>query len=118
MPGDAGKVQFPLPPKYWEHPGDAPPFRLWNVQFENCVFRGFAKGPPADKMTDEFKNRLLFSLLGDEAISTFACLPKALSMDTMTFANFHKAAKAHFQPITSLIHAYFDFQSRRQQEDE
>ncbi len=69
-------------------------------------------------MTDKFKNRLLFSLLGDEAISSFACLPEALSMDTMTLANFHKAAKVHFQPITSPIHAYFDFQSRQQQEGE
>ncbi len=64
----------------------------------------------ADKMSDEFKNRLLFSMLGNEAISSFACTLEALSMDTTSFANFHKAAKVHFQRVTGPIRAYFDFQ--------
>ncbi len=95
-----------------------PALRLWNVQFENNVLSVDSQRALADKMSDEFKNRLLFSLLGNEAISTFACTLEALSMHTTTFANFHKVAKAHFQPVTSPIHAYFDFQSRRQQEGE
>ncbi len=74
MPGDAGKVQFPLPAKYLEHPGEAPSFQLWNIQFENYMFSVDSQRALADKMMDEFKNRLLFSLLGNEAVSSFACI--------------------------------------------
>ncbi len=115
MPGDVGKVQFPQPPIYWEHPGEAPSFRLWNTQFENYVFSVDSQRAPADKMMDEFKNHLLFSLLGNEAIASFPCTPEALSIATTSLANFHKVAKVHFQPVTSLICTYFDFQSRHQQ---
>ncbi len=100
------KSPVPLPPKYWEHSGEAPSFRLWNVQFENDIF------------SVDSESRLLLSLLGNEAISSFACTPEAQSIATTSFANFLKAAKAHFQPVTSPICAYFDFQSRRQQEGE
>ncbi len=77
MPGDQKVVHFPLPPPpHWDTPGDAPSFRLWAAPFGNYVFSVDSQCLAADKMTDEFKNRLLFSLLGTEGISSFACMPE------------------------------------------
>ncbi len=72
----------------------------------------------AAKMMDKFKNWLLFLLLGTEGISSFACTPEALNIATTEFADSYAAVKKHFQPTISLIHAFFDFQSRRQQAGE
>ncbi len=116
MPGEQGKINFPLPPRFWDLPGEQPSFQLWNAQFENYMFSVDSQRTAADKMSDEFKNRLLFSLLGNEAVASFACTPEALNIATTSFADFQKAAKCHFQPTMSPIHAYFDFQSRHQQE--
>ncbi len=97
MPSDQGKITFPLPSRYWDLPGEQPSFRLWNVQFENYVFSVDSQRTAADRMSDEFKNRLLFSLLGNEAVASFACTPEALNIADTSFADFHKAAKSHFQ---------------------
>ncbi len=118
MPDDAPKISFPLPPRFWENPGEAPTYRLWIMQFENYVFSIDSQRTAWNKLSDEFKNRLLYSLLGMEGIASFACTPEAQNLGGTSFADFQKAVKAHFQPTTSPIHTYFDFQSRKQQEGE
>ncbi len=118
MPGDQKVVHFPLPPRYWDTPGDAPSFQLWAAQFDNYIFSVDLQHLAANKMMDEFKNRLLFLLFGTEGISSFACMLEALNIASMSFANFYAAAKSHLQPTISLIHAFFDFQSRCQQTGE
>ncbi|MCP4701720.1 MAG: hypothetical protein GY862_33410, partial [Gammaproteobacteria bacterium] len=92
MPGDQGKITFPLPSRYWDLPGEQPSFRLWNIQLENYMFSVDSQRTAAEKMTDEFKNRLLFSLLGNEAVASFACTPEALHIADTSFADFHKVA--------------------------
>ncbi len=101
MPGDQGKINFPLPSRFWDVPGVQPFFQLWNAQFENYMFSVDSQRTAADKISDEFKNCLLFSLLGNEAVASFACMPEALNITATPFADFHKAAKSHFQPLTS-----------------
>ncbi len=66
MPGDQKVVHFPVPPRFWDNPGDVPSFRLWAAQFDNFVFSVNSQRTVAEKMMDEFKNRLLFSLLRTE----------------------------------------------------
>ncbi|MCP4702083.1 MAG: hypothetical protein GY862_35275 [Gammaproteobacteria bacterium] len=110
MLDDQKFVQFPLPPRFWDVPGDVPSFRLWTVQLENYIFSIDSQRTAANKMTDEFKNRLLLSLLGSEGIASFACVPEVQMIADTTFTTFFAAAKRHFQPTTSPIPAFFDFQ--------
>ncbi len=69
-------------------------------------------------MNDEFKNHLLYSLLGTEEIASFACMPEGQNLTGTSFENFQKAVKTHFQLTTSPMCAFFDFQSHRQHEGE
>ncbi len=106
MPGDQKMVQFPLPPRYWDTPGEAPSYQLWAMQFENYVFSIDSQRTLAKKMSDEFKNHLLYLLLGTEGIASFACMPEGQDLTGTSFANFQKAVKTHFQPMTSPIHTF------------
>ncbi len=92
MLGDTKVIQFPLPPRFWETPGDVPSFRLWSVQFKNDIFLVDSQRSAADKMSDKFKNRLLLSLLRTEGIATFAITPEAQNIATTTLATFFAAA--------------------------
>ncbi len=58
--------------------------------------------------------------MGTEGIASFACTLEAQDLGGIPFAAFQKVTKDHFQPITitSPIHTYFDFKSRKQQEGE
>ncbi len=118
MPSDQNMIHFPLPPCYWDLPGDAPPFQLWAMQLDNYIFSVDSQRMAADNMMDEFKNHLLFSLLRTKGIASFAYMPEALDIATSSFAEFYAAAKRHFQLMVSPIHAHFDFQSRCQQAGE
>ncbi len=89
MPSDQGTISFPLPPRFWDVAGEQPSFWLWNAQFENYVFSVNSQRTVADQMSDEFKNRLLFSLLGNEVVASFACMPEALNIAATSFADFH-----------------------------
>ncbi len=116
MPSDQKVVRFPLPPCFWDHPGNVPSFRLWAIQFDNYIFSMDSQRMAANRTTDEFKNHLLFSLLGMEGIASFTY--KGQSIDTTSFADFYATAKKHFQPTTSPIHTFFYLQSRKQHEGE
>ncbi len=118
MPGNLPKVHFPLPPRYWDGPGDAPSYRLWLTQFENYIYSIDSQRLADEKMGNEFKNRLLYSILGTEGITTFVCTPEAQDPAGTSFTNFSKAVKAHFQLMMSPTRAFFNFQSRRQHEGE
>ncbi len=118
MPDDQKAIQFPLLPHFWDTPGDIPSFRLWTVQLENYTFSVDSQCMAVNKMLDEFKNRLLLSLLGSEGITSFACVPEVQMIATTSFADFFAAAKKHFQLTTSPICAYFHFQLHHQQAGE
>ncbi len=118
MSGNQKVVQFPMPPRFWDTPGDVPSYRLWTMQFDNYVFSIDSQRTPAKRMSDECKNRLPYLLLGTEGIASFACMPEGQDLTGTSFADFQKAVKRHFQPTTSPIRAFFDFQSRKQHEGE
>ncbi|MCP4701950.1 MAG: hypothetical protein GY862_34590, partial [Gammaproteobacteria bacterium] len=105
MPDEQKAVQFPLPPRFWDAPGDVPSFRLWTMQLENYIFSVDSQCTAANRMMDEFKNRLVLSLLGSEGIASFACIPEVEAIADMSFTAFFAAAKRHFQPTTSPIRA-------------
>ncbi len=96
MPDDQKVVQFPLPPRFWDSPGDVPSFRLWTVQLENYIFSVDSQRTAANKMSFELKDRLLLSLLGAEGIASFACTPEVQTIATTTFDAFFAAPNATF----------------------
>ncbi len=65
-----------------------------------------------DPITDEDKNRLVYSLLGLEGTSRSASNPDA------SFVEFSEVVKTFFQPLVNPLHAHFDFLHRHQQEGE
>ncbi|MCP4603908.1 MAG: hypothetical protein GY847_25870, partial [Proteobacteria bacterium] len=95
MTDEQKAVCFPLPPRFWENPGDVPSFRLWAVQLENYIFSIDSQRTAANEMTDEFKNRLTLSLLGSEGIASFTCLPEVETIAETSFAAFFATAKHH-----------------------
>ncbi len=93
MPDEQKAVYFPLPPRFWDTPGDMPSFHLWTVQLENYIFSVDSQHTAANRMMDEFKNRLVFSLLGSEGIASFACVPEVELIAETSFTTFFATAK-------------------------
>ncbi len=71
-----------------------------------------------DPITNEDKNRLVYSLLGAEGTARFASNPSASRLSQDTIAEFSVAVKRFFQPPVNPLWAPFDFQHHHQQEGE
>ncbi|MCP4540776.1 MAG: hypothetical protein GY832_26865, partial [Chloroflexi bacterium] len=87
-PPELPRVQFPLPPPYWDHPGEQPDFRTWWMRYDNYVYWIDAQRGPDHPLSDEYKTRLLFSLLGSEGTSRFASNPLVCQLATASFVEF------------------------------
>ncbi len=66
LPPDLPHVQFPLLPPYWDHTGEQQDFRTWWVRYDNYIYWTDVQRGPINPLSDEYKNRLLFLLLGSE----------------------------------------------------
>ncbi|MCP4539177.1 MAG: hypothetical protein GY832_18730, partial [Chloroflexi bacterium] len=117
-PPELPRVQFPLPPPYWDHAGEQPNFRTWWMRLENYIYWLNAQRGPTTQLASEYKNRLLFSLLGSEGTSRFASNPFICQLATATFENFSTEVKKFFQPLVNVLRAHYDFTVRRQNEGE
>ncbi len=74
MMGEAEKPSFPLPQQYWEQ-GNKLNYRTWVTQFENYMFWLNFDQTPTQKLNKEYKNWLLYSLLGAEGTLRFVNQP-------------------------------------------
>ncbi len=90
------RVQFPLPSPYWSTPGEQPNFRMWWKQVENYVFWLDTQRGPANPLSGEYKNRLLFSLLGAEAITRFGTTPSRINWSLCLLLHFPLRSNVSF----------------------
>ena len=61
--------KMPVPREFLPNPGDPVlPFKHWIRLFENFIFSKNSARKDEEKLTDEEKNRFLFTLLGFEGI--------------------------------------------------
>ncbi len=114
----ASRIRFPKPSAYWNLPGEQPNFRTWWTTVENYLYWLQRHAVPNDPVTDEDKNRLVYSLLGAEGMARFASNRSYSRLGQATFVEFLDAVKRFFQPPVNPLHAHFDFQCRHQQEGE
>ncbi len=115
-PPELLRVQFPLLPPYWDI-GEQPIFQTWWMHFENYIYWTNAQRGP-NQLASEYKNRLLFSLLGSEGTNRFASNPFICQLATATFDDFSAEVKKFFQPSINVLRAHYDFTMRRQKDGE
>ena len=107
--------KMPVPREFLLSPGDPVlPFKHWIRLFENFVFSKNSSRKEAEKLTNEEKNRFLFTLLGFEGIRQFSSLPVCDNIATVTHETFVAAAKELFDAPVNPFKAYYDFESRNQ----
>ncbi len=71
-----------------------------------------AQRGPTTQLASEYKNRLLFSLLGSEGMSHFANNPFVYQLATASFVDFSAEVKKFFQPSVNVLRAHYDFTMR------
>ena len=107
--------KMPVPREFLPNPGDPVlPFKHWIRLFENFIFSKNSARKDEEKLTDEEKNRFLFTLLGFEGIRQFSSLPVCDKIATVTHETFIAAAKELFDAPVNPFKAYYDFESRNQ----
>ncbi len=116
--GAAARIRFPETAAYWMLPGEQPNFRTWWTTVENYLYWLERHAAPNDPITNEDKNRLVYSLLGAEGTARFASNPSASRLGQDTFVDFSGAVRRFFQPQVNPLCAHFDFQRRHQLEGE
>ncbi len=107
-PPEIPRIQFPLPPPYWDVV-EQPNFWTWWICLKNYIYWVNAQCIPANQLASEYKNHLLFPLLGSEGTNHFACNPLVCQLATTTFADFLAEVKRFFQPCVNVLHAHYDF---------
>ncbi len=111
--GEPEKPRFPLPQRYWEQ-GNKPNYRTWVTQFENYVFWLNLDRTDAQQLNKEYKNRLLYLLLGAEGTLRFANQPLAHRLAKTDHTIFAKAVSDFFAKPVNELWAEFDFQNHLQ----
>ncbi len=112
--GELEKPRFPLPQRYWEQGNKPNYYRTWVTQFENYVFWLNLDRTDDQQLNKEYKNRLLYSLLGAEGTLRFANQPLAHHLPKTDHAVFTKAISDFFAEPVNELHAEFDFQNHLQ----
>ncbi len=108
--GEPEKPHFPLPQCYWEQ-GNKPNYRTCVTQFKNYIFRVNLDRTDAQQLNKEYKNRLLYSLLGVEGTLRFANQPLAHCLAETDHTVFAKAISDFFAKPVNELCAEFDFQN-------
>ncbi len=68
------------------------------MRLENYIYWMNAQRGPTTQLASEYKNRLLFSLLGSEGTNRFASNPFVCHLATTSFTDFSAEVKKFFQP--------------------
>ncbi len=105
---DTEKPRFPLPERYWDH-GNQLSYRTLKTQFEN-----YLEWDAVHQLDKEYRNRLLYSLLGAEGTQRFASQPLAQQLADSDHDAYAKAISEFFEELVNELHAEFNFQSCRQ----
>ncbi len=85
---------------------------------ENYLFWIDAQRGPNNLLSAEYKNYLLFSLLGTEGTMRFASNPLVCQLATASFEDSSAEVKRFFQPTVNVLHAHYDFTTHRQKDGE
>ena len=113
------KLQIPLPPRFFDHPGD-PRIRWtnWKAQLDNFFCLTDLTLPADNKLNDQAKNAYLSSLLGSEGSRILMAHPVAATASTATYNDFSKKVSALFERPVNPVRAEFEFRSRKQGSNE
>ncbi len=117
-PLELPRMQLPLPPPFWDHAGEQPDFHTWWMHLENYIFWINAQRDPVNLLPDEYKNRLLFSLLGTEGTLRFASNPFVCQLAIASFAEFSVEVQGFFQLTVNVLRAHYNFTTHWQKDGE
>ena len=109
------KLQIPLPPRFFDHPGD-PRVRWtnWKAQLDNFFMLTNMTLPKGEELPDHAKNSYLSALLGSEGCRILMAHPVATKAPTMTYADFTTEVQKLFERPPNPVRAEYDFRNRKQ----